>query len=393
MYNYRGIIMHVVEPQAMSMPPFDPRHPYNALPELPPARELETLGVMRALNLASRALANLNGTALSVPNPQLLIDTFAITEAVASSEIENVNTTSDELFRFMAVGNERVSDATKEAARYRPALSMGIERLRGLPELKIGLFAEICSQILGYEVDLRDTMVIIGNPRTRYVAYTPPYGAPLLRRLLKNLLEFANETETGLDPIIKMAIIHYQFEAIHPFPDGNGRTGRIINILYLMMTRLLDQPVLYLSRYFLRHRREYYAGLRAVTETGDWEGWIRYVLAGIYEIAEEGRNDLIRIRELRKEFADRARADAPTASSEQLMDLLFIRPYTTTRMVQEVEGVTRATARSRLDALERAGMLERIKSGRYQLFRNRQLIDILMGPYDDMEHIVHFAGD
>lgn len=377
----------------MSMPPFNPRRPYNALPELPPARELETIEVMRALNLASRALANLNGTALSIPNPQLLIDTFAITEAVASSEIENVNTTSDELFRFMAVGNERASDAAKEAARYRPALSMGIERLRGRRELNIGLFADICGQILGVETDLRDTMVIIGNPLTRYVAYTPPDGRPLLQQLLNNLLEFANETETGLDPIIKMAIIHYQFEAIHPFPDGNGRTGRIINILYLMMKGLLDHPVLYLSRYFLRRRREYYAGLRAVTETGDWEGWIRYILAGIKEVAEEGRNDLIRIRELRKEFADRARFDAPTASSEQLMDLLFMRPYTTTRMVQEVEGVTRATARSRLDALERAGMLERIKSGRHQLFRNRQLIDILMGPSDDMEYIVHFIED
>lgn len=375
------------------MPEFDPKEPYNDLPSLPPSTEIETIGAMRSLNLASRALANLNGTALSVPNPQLLIDAFAITEAVASSEIENVNTTSDELFRFMAVGNERASDATKEAARYRPALSMGIDRLQSNPRLDTQLFVDMCSQILGTPVDVRESAVFIGNPRTRYVAYTPPYGKSVLLRLLDDLLDFANETTTELDPIIKMAIMHYQFEAIHPFPDGNGRTGRIINILYLMLNGLLDQPVLYLSRYFLRRRREYYAGLRSVTESGAWEGWIRYILAGIKEVAEEGRDDLIRIRELRREYADRARVDAPTASSEQLLDLIFSRPYTTTRMVQEVEGVTRATARSRLEALAQAGMLERVKSGRHQLFRNHQLIDILVGLSDDMDYVVHFGDD
>ncbi len=374
------------------MPPYDPQQPYNSLPSLPPAVEIETIGVMRALNLASRALANLNGTALSVPNPRLLIDTFAITEAQASSEIENVNTTSDELFRFMAVGNERASDATKEAARYQPALSMGINRMRNNPKLDTQLLVDICSQILGDPVDVRDTAVIIGNLRARFVVYTPPFGKPTLLRLLDNLHEFVDEVASGLDPIIKMAIMHYQFEAIHPFPDGNGRTGRILNILCLMQQRLLDQPVLYLSRYFLRHRRQYYAGLRAVTETGAWESWIRYILAGIAEVAEEGRNDLVRIRELRKEYADRARVDAPTASSERLMDLLFMRPYTTTRMVQEVDGVTRATARSRLEALANAGMLERVKSGRHQLFRNHHLIDILIGQADDMEYVVQRIG-
>ena len=374
------------------MPPYDPQQPYNSLPSLPPAVEIETIGVMRALNLASRALANLNGTALSVPNPRLLIDTFAITEAQASSEIENVNTTSDELFRFMAVGNERASDATKEAARYQPALSMGISRMRNNPKLDTQLLVDICSQILGDPVDVRDTAVIIGNLRARFVVYTPPFGKPTLLRLLDNLHEFVDEVASGLDPIIKMAIMHYQFEAIHPFPDGNGRTGRILNILCLMQQRLLDQPVLYLSRYFLRHRRQYYAGLRAVTETGAWESWIRYILAGVAEVAEEGRNDLVRIRELRKEYADRARVDAPTASSERLMDLLFMRPYTTTRMVQEVDGVTRATARSRLEALAKAGMLDRIKSGRHQLFRNHHLIDILIGQADDMEYVVQHIG-
>lgn len=375
------------------MPEFDPREPYNNLPPLPPSAEIETIGVMRALNLASRALANLNGTALSVPNPQLLIDAFAISEAVASSEIENVSTTSDELFRFMAVGNERASDATKEAARYRPALSMGIDRLQTSPILDTRLFVDTCSQILGTPVDVREAGVFIGNPRTRYVAYTPPYGKSALIRLLDNLLDFANDTATGLDPIIKMAIIHYQFEAIHPFPDGNGRTGRIINILYLMLKGLLDQPVLYLSRYFLRRRREYYAGLRSVTEASAWEGWLRYILTGVKEVAEESRNDLIRIRELRREYADKARIDAPTASSEQLLDLLFSRPYTTTRMVQEVEKVTRATARSRLETLVQASMLERVKSGRHQLFRNHHLIDILVGLSDDMDYVVHFSGE
>ena len=373
------------------MASFDRRQPHNALPNLPPAAEIETIGIMRALNLASRALANLNGTALSVPNPQLLIDTFAITEAQASSEIENVNTTNDELFRYLAVGNERASDATKEAARYQPALATAIKRLQEDRRIDTRLLIDICGQILGSDVDVRDSAVLIGNLSARLVVYTPPLGRPRLMKLLDNLHEFAHETKSGLDPIIKMAIMHYQFEAIHPFPDGNGRTGRVLNILYLMQQGLLEQPVLYLSRYFLRNRRQYYAGLRAVTESGAWENWIRYILAGITEVTEEGRNDLVRIRDLRREFADRARVDAPTASSERLMDLLFMRPYTTTRMVQEVEGVTRATARSRLDALASAGMLERVKSGRYQLFRNHHLIDILLGQSYDMEFMVDFS--
>ena len=375
------------------MTSYNPRKPYNALPNLPPDAEIETIGVMRALNVASRALANLNGTALSVPNPRLLIDTFAITEAQASSEIENVNTTSDELFRYMAVGDEKASDATKEAARYQPALAMGIDRLRANSQFDTRLLTDICSQILGNSIDVRERGVFIGNARLGYVAYTPPHGKSILLKMLSNLQYFAHETESMLDPIIKMAIMHYQFEAIHPFPDGNGRTGRILNILYLMQQKLLDQPVLYLSRYFLRHRREYYAGLRGVTEHGAWEAWIRYILAGVTEVAEEGRYDLVKIRDLRKEFADRARVDAPIASSEQLMDLLFKRPYTTTKMVQQVEGVTRATARARLEALVNAGMLERIKSGRHQLFRNHHLIDILLAQSIDMDYILDFSNN
>ena len=318
---------------------------------------------------------------------------FAIAEAQASSEIENVNTTNDELFRYMAVGNERASDATKEAARYQPALTMGIDRLRNHPRIDADLLVDICSQILGEPVDIRDVVVFIGSARPRFVVYTPPSGRAALLRLLQNLSHFAHEGETDLDPLVKMAIIHYQFEAIHPFRDGNGRTGRILNILYLMQQGLLDQPVLYLSRYFLRYRREYYAGLRAVTEHGAWDAWIRYILTGIAEVAKEGREDLVRIRDLRREYAERARTDAPLASSEQLMDLLFMRPYTTTRMVQEVEGVTRVTARSRLHALVKAGMLEQVKSGRHQLFRNHRLIDILVGQYDDLGYVVGFGDD
>ncbi len=370
--------------------PFDPRQPYNSLPLLPPDAEIETIEVMRVLSIASRALANLNGAALSVSNPQLLIDAFAITEAQASSEIENIVTSSDELFRYLAVGDERASTATKEAARYHPALSMAIERLQSRPRLETQLFADICGQILGAPIDVRDSAVYIGNARYRVVIYTPPHGKPILLRLLDNLQSFAHETESGLDPLIKMAILHYQFEAIHPFPDGNGRTGRIINILYLMQQGLLDQPVLYLSRYFLRHRNAYYRALRAVTESDAWESWILFILAGIAEVAEQGRSDLLKIRELRREYAQRARIDSPTASSEQLMDLLFLRPYTTTRMVEQVEGVTRATARSRLDALVKAGMLERVKSGRHQLFRNHNLIDILMDRSHETSHVIHY---
>ncbi|MYA59362.1 MAG: Fic family protein, partial [Chloroflexi bacterium] len=269
------------------MPVIDPRRPYNALPHLPPTATIETIEVLRALNSASRALADLNGATLSVPNPNLLVDTFGIKEAQATSEIEGVRTTSDRLFRFMAIGNRQATDATKEAARSQLALASGIRHLRQNPHLNTAMLVGLCSQILGNQVDIRDEGAHIEDSLSGAIIYTPPFGQNLILRLLDNLLQFVAAAEPNWDPLIKMAILHYQFEAIHPFPDGNGRTGRVMNVLYLMQQRLLDYPVLYLSRFFVENLGEYYEGLKAVTEKSDWEQWILYILRAIREVASD----------------------------------------------------------------------------------------------------------
>ena len=357
---------------------YDPRQPHNSLPHLPPDADIETIAVLRELNSASRALADLNGATLSVPNPNLLVDTFGIKEAQATSEIEGIRTTSDRLFRYMAIGNRQASDATREAARNQEALASGINHLRKNPHLNTALLVGLCKQILRDDVDVRRDGVYIEDSLTGAVIYTPPFGENLILRLLNNLLEFAQGSVPDWDPLIKMAVMHYQFEAIHPFPDGNGRTGRVLNVLYLMQQNLLDHPVLYLSKYFLDNRDEYYEGLRGVTEFADWQTWILYILKAIRNVAMEAREKLFEIHALRKEFAERAKAEAPNATSEQLMDLLFMRPYCTFGMVEQAEGVTRVTARAHLEALVDAGMLENIVlPNRLRLFRNNDLIEIL----------------
>ena len=362
------------------MPEFDPREPYNALPLLPPSAEIETIGVMRSLNLASRSLANLNGTALSVPNPQLLIDAFAITEAVASSEIENVNTTSDELFRFMAVGNERASDATKEAARYRPALSMGIDRLQSNPRLDAQLFVDTCSQILGTSVDVRESAVFIGNPRTRYVAYTPPYGKSTLLHLLDNLLNFANETAPGLDPIIKMAIMHYQFEAIHPYRDGNGRMGRLLIPFFLQERDLIPVPLLYLSAYFERDRQRYYDELLNVSMTGDWDQWLLYFLEGVETEARDTVARVRRLRSLQDEWRTLLQERRESVNCVRLLDEICAQPVITARRAAEFLGVTGVGARRMLDRLCDAGILRRSTRNRPNLYTAERLIEELERP-------------
>ncbi len=359
----------------------DPSAPYNDLPTLPPRADLETRSVLRDLNIASRALAELKGAARSVPGPQILLDGLAIQEAVASSYIENIVTTSRLLYSFLATGAECADPATKEVARYRPAMLLGIDMLKTRPTLSVEMFSTICSMIKGSETHVRgsrpEDRALIGNRITREIVYTPPHGRDVLAGLLDNLLIFAHDSNSNLDPLIRMAVFHYQFEAIHPFPDGNGRTGRVLNIIYLMQQGLLDHPILYLSRYFQHRRGDYYRMLRAVTREAAWEGWVRFVLRGVGEIAVEARTKIDRIRELRSEFTVRARASSRAASSQVLLDLVFERPFCGIDMVQEAEGISRPTAVKYLESLENVGLLRSHRDGRRRLFVNQALIDIL----------------
>ncbi len=359
---------------------FQPTNPFNALPELPPKGvELETVGILRECIAAHRALGELNGIAKSVPNPQLLIDTLALQEAQASSSIENIVTTGDMLYRFMALGNERSDPATRVVARYRPAIFKGMDMLASRPFITVDLCQEICTQIVGFEAGVRALPVRLQNPGTGEVVYTPPDNRARILDLFNDLQRFIHSQEPSPDPLVRLAVFHYQFEAIHPFPDGNGRTGRVLNILYLIQQSLLDQPILYLSRYFQRHRGRYYSLLRSVTQDNEWREWIAFVLGGIAETAKDGGQKIAQLRELRTEFSRRAQVDAPSASSEALLDLLFMRPYSTISMVEEAERVSRPTARAHLLALQDAGMLSSVKVGRWRLFVNDALVQTLFG--------------
>lgn len=256
-----------------------PDEPYNQLPALPPANDAtETLAILKACIPARAALAELNQAGKLIPNQSLLINLLPLLEAKDSSEIENIVTTTDKLFQF-AQEDHGADPATKEALRYRTALYEGFELLRRKP-LCTNTAVQVCSTLKGVEMDVRKVPgTIIGNQASGETIYTPPSGEDVIRNLLTNWESYLN-THDGTDPLIKMAVSHYQFEAIHPFHDGNGRTGRIVNVLYLIDQELLTLPILYLSRYIVHHKNDYYRLLTHVTRTGDWQEWIIFMLKG-----------------------------------------------------------------------------------------------------------------
>ena len=265
---------------------FDPKRPHDTLPPLPPAVDVESKAVLKQCLAATRALAELKGAGGLIPDQTILINAIPLQEARLSSEIENIVTTQDELFRA-ALNEAAVTDpATKEVLRYRSALKRGYESLGSRP-LSLDMIRDTCRVLRDApKLDFRGDResVAIGNASTREVIYTPPSGGRPLLQKLRNLETFLLERD-GIDPLIRMAVAHYQFEAIHPFSDGNGRTGRILNILYLLHARLLDIPVLYLSRFIIGNKSDYYRLLRGVTENGEWEPWLLYMLRGIEETA------------------------------------------------------------------------------------------------------------
>lgn len=250
---------------------FNPREPYNDLPLLPPNADVETKAVLRKAISAGRALAELKGMGETIPNQALLIDSLILQEAKASSEIENIVTTSDALFRAFAAKTGKIDPATKEVLSYREALWEGFNLLKNSELLTTTLFVKIVQTIKKNSAGIRKTPgTKVANATTGETIYTPPEREAIIRDKLKNLEDYIHDAH-HIDPLIKLALIHYQFEAIHPFSDGNGRTGRIINILYLVFKGLLDLPVLYLSKYIIDHRADYYRLLRGVTYSGEWE--------------------------------------------------------------------------------------------------------------------------
>ena len=268
--------------------------PYNNLPLLPPNADIETKKILRKTILAGRALAQLKGTLLNLPNPTLFLDTIYLQEAKASSEVENIITTNDELYKSLVADRKIENAATKEVLSYKEGLWLGLEQLKTKPFISTNLCIKIVQCIKQNNASIRVLSGTTLSNTLGEVIYTPPSGENIIRNKLANLEKFINE-ETGTDPLIKMALIHYQFEAIHPFADGNGRTGRILLLLYLKLSGLLEIPAIYLSEYIIKHKIEYYQRLRAVTEKNEWESYILFMLDMIEETAINGLKRLNKI--------------------------------------------------------------------------------------------------
>jgi Fic family protein len=353
--------------------------PYNDLPLLPPGVELETTPILKKVIAASRALSELNGKMGIIPNPAILINTIVLQEAKSSSEIENVITTTDHLFEAFAAETKDYDPQTREVLRYREALWEGFNNLKKRGVLATNTFITIVNRIKANTAGIRKTPgTALKDQATGRIVYTPPEGEALIRTKLKNLEEFIHNKHDGLDPLVKLALIHYQFEAIHPFGDGNGRTGRIINILYLVYAGLLDLPILYLSRYLIEKKAGYYKLLRGVTEKNEWEPWLLYILSGVEETAVQTRDRIVRIRELMDSTVEKSKKVLPErVYSKELIELLFRQPYCKAKFLVEAGIAKRQTAAEYLKELEKAGILKSRKSGRETLYINKKLYSLL----------------
>lgn len=351
--------------------------PFNELPPPPAADVLETKAVLKAAIGARAAIAQLDQASRAMPNPGVLINTIPLLEAQASSEIENVVTTSDDLFRHMDDDDSSTDPAVRETLRYRTALHAGFEMVqeRGLT---VRTAERVCSTIHAREMSIRALPgTRIANPATGAIVYSPPEGADVIRDKLSEWERFVH-ADDGVDPLVRMAAAHYQFEAIHPFSDGNGRTGRILNVLMLVEAGLLHLPVLYLSRYIIRTKDDYYRLLREVTSDGNWEEWILYLLTGVERTSAATVAKIGATRELQADFARRARAASKGGADAEFLAVLFEQPYCRIATVIDRCGVSRPTATRWLSELADAGLLDDHKVGRDRLFINRAFLTLLL---------------
>ena len=368
---------------------FDPKLPYNDLPDLPPPTDLvESTTILKHCINARVALAELKQAAELIPNSAVLVNALPLLEARASSEIENIVTTADKLFEYMDIADDNADAATKEALRYRSALYEGTKMVqRGM--LTTDMAMQICSTIKGRELDLRsESGTTLKNRMTGDIIYTPPIGQKLLQAKLDNWADFMHRN-TEIDPLIRMAIQHYQFEAIHPFSDGNGRTGRILNILFLVEHGLLDSPILYLSRYVINNKAAYYRLLQNVTSEQSWEPWIMFILDGVEETCTWTTDKIKAIRELMEHTAEFVQSRLPKIYTWELVEQLFKQPYCRINNLVNAGVAKRQTASVYLKQLCDVGVLKEIKSGRENIFVHPKYIELLTGE----ENVwVYYAG-
>lgn len=366
------------------MSKFDCKKPYNDLPLLPPKAEIESKSILRKAISANRVLAQLNGTLLNLPNPTLFLDTIYLQEAKASSEVENIITTNDELYKSLVTERKIENSATKEVLSYKEALWLGLEELKIKPFITTNLCVKIVQCIKQNKASIRTTPgTTLSNPKGE-VIYTPPSGESIIREKLANLEKFINqefpvygEQNQTIDPLIKMAVMHYQFEAIHPFPDGNGRTGRILLLLYLKLSGLLHTPAIYVSEYIIKNKAAYYNCLRNVTEKNDWENFILFMLDMIEETAKTGLEQLNKISAAMDKMATEVKEKLPKVYSKDLIEILFRLPYTKRQHLMNENIGNLKTVGNYLIALEENGFLTSVKVGKEKLYLNERLLYIL----------------
>ena len=355
------------------------------LKPLPFSKDLETKAILRKVALAHKALAELKGSITSIPNENILLETLSLREAKESSAIENIISTFDEVYQSNFFVNQFASSAAKEVHQYAEALKTGYTIIKkdGLLTNKLILqMHQIIEQNdAGYR-KLPGTKLL--NDKTNEVVYTPPQDHKIIVELMTNLEHFINNDEMlDADPLVKMAMIHHQFESIHPFYDGNGRTGRIINILYLVQKGLLHLPVLYLSRYIIRHKADYYRLLQKVRDSDEWEEWIMYMLDGVEQTAIESISLISNLKKLMQQYKQSIRGELPKLYSQDLLNNLFKYPYTKIEFIEKDLGVSRSTAIRYLDALVEKQLLNKQKIGRDNFYINKPLFNLLAGTLDN----------
>jgi len=347
------------------------------IPQILPLNiDLETKQILKKSILANRALAKLNGVAKIIPNQKILINSLILQEAKDSSEIENIITTHDELYQS-SLDLDNITHATKEVQSYSRALLKGFDLVKEHSLLLTRHIINIQQELEGNVAGIRkQSGTVLKNQATGEVIHTPPQEESTIRELLSNLEAYIN-TADDIDPLIKMAVIHYQFESIHPFYDGNGRTGRIINILYLVLNDLLDLPILYLSSYIIKHKADYYRLLQEVRTKEAWEEWILYMLEGVEQTATRQIELINDIKNLMDSTKDKLRSELPKIYSKDLLEILFMHPYTKISMLEEGLDLHRETASKHLNAMVKIGLLEVVKLGRVKFFVNVALFDLL----------------
>lgn len=347
---------------------------------LPPEKSLETAPVLRQLSGSHRYLAELKGVATAIPNERILINTLALQEAKDSSAVENIFTTDDDLYKAGLDYAEFDTASAKEVARYASALKKGFDLVRQRKILSTNVILQIQEELEANTAGLRQVPgTKLKNETSGEIVYTPPQNHDVIVGLMQNLDEYMNRDELHqVDPLIKMALIHYQFESIHPFYDGNGRTGRIINILYLVTKELLHLPILYLSRYIITNKSEYYRLLQEVRDAEAWEEWILFMLKGVEETARQTISLVQGIKELMMEYKKRLRSDLPKIYSQDLLSNMFNHPYTKIEFLMRELNITRITSTKYLNLVTKIGLLEKQKIGRTYFFINRRLYDLFV---------------